>query len=163
MKVYAHRANLDGPGTGDNRREAIQECLRSGIGVEVDVWGIEGELWVGHDEPAWKLSDDLASSPDVMCHAKNVEAVTVLRNKAAQFFCLDRDLFALCSNGLIWANYGCEPTPWSVMCSPELVGAPESIEQFWPRVARAYGVCTDFPRRYRELQSRAAAIPDVAQ
>lgn len=151
MRIYAHRANLNGPGSGDNRPESIRACLERGLGVEVDVVGVNGELWLGHDRPEWKAEVELLTNSGVMCHAKNVAAAVILRALPVGFFCLDKDEFCLCSNGLIWANYGCAPTAVSIMCSPELVGSPETIERFYSRVASAHGVCTDHPLAYVNL------------
>ena len=38
------------------------------------------------------------------------------------------------------------------MCAPELVGADEPLEQFMNRITGAFGICTDFPARAKELQ-----------
>jgi len=156
VKILAHRANLNGPGSGDNRPESIRACLERGVGVEVDVLGVNGELWFGHDRPERRADVELLARAGVMCHAKDIQAASILRSLPVSFFCLGRDEFALCSNGLIWSNYGCMPTAASIMCSPELVGAPESIEEFYPRVATAYGVCTDHPLTYVKLLGREA-------
>lgn len=152
MKVYAHRANLLGPGTGENRPDAIHRCLTRGINVEVDVWGVGREMWLGHDRPEWRVEQDLLENPSIMCHAKNVEAVQILRKRQGNFFCLERDMFSLCSNGLIWTNYGGPSTPLSIVCSPELVGAAESLERFVARLSNAYGICTDYPLDCLDLQ-----------
>jgi len=151
VRLYAHRANLTGPGTGENKPESIRECLERGLGVEVDIWDHGGELWSGHERPQWKIDLQLLSHPGVICHAKHVTAAVALRSTTVSFFCLERDEFALCSNGLIWANYGCVPTAASIMCSPELVGETEPIEHFHTRVTEAHGICTDYPLRYLEL------------
>ena len=156
MKIYAHRANLSGSCSGDNRPESIRACLDRGVGVEIDVRGVKGEIWLGHDRPQWKADIALLANDRVICHAKNLEAVTILRSLPTSFFCLEKDEFALCSNGLIWANYGCVPTAVSIMCSPELVGAPESIERFYARIVSAYGVCTDHPLTYVDLLGNGA-------
>ena len=148
LKLYAHRANVSGPGSGENRLDAVQECLRQGLGVEVDVWGEGDALLVGHEPGGWRAARGALEHPLIMCHAKNLEAVRTLQARGAQFFCLEQDAFALCSNGLIWANYGCAPSPSAIMCSPELVGAAERPEAFLDRVAVAYGICTDYPLHY---------------
>ena len=151
MKIFVHRANLNGPGTGDNRLEAIEACLEKGFGVEMDLLGVNGQLWIGHDEPAWKIEPELLKHEGVICHAKNIEAAILLSRTGANFFCLDRDDFALCSNGWLWTNYGSQPTPLSIMCSPELVGASENIEEFYARIKGCHGICTDYPLNYELL------------
>lgn len=152
MKLYAHRANLKGPGTGDSKLEAVLDCLRLGISVEIDVRAKQGEIWVGHSEPEWKASPELLKNKLVMSHAKDIAVVSLLAQIQANFFCLEQDMFALCSNGLIWTNYGTNPTSLSIMCSPELVGAPENIKEFYKRISgQCYGVCTDYPLDYQRF------------
>lgn len=153
MKIYAHRANLNGPGSGENTQAAIEECLKQGFCVEIDVRGINKEIWVGHDKPLWKANHLFLKKPGLICHAKNIEAAVLLHEIGADFFCLEKDTYALCSNGLLWTNYGTSPTPFSIMCSPELVEAPEMLEDFFPRIIGCYGVCTDYPLRYLALKS----------
>lgn len=152
IKLYAHRANLNGPGTGENRPEAIEECLKRGFGVEVDIFGFNGGLWMGHSHPEWKTTPGFLERNGVICHAKNIEAAALLLSRTSvNFFCLEQDAFALCSNGLIWANYGSVPNSLSIMCSPELVEAPENIETFYERVKGCHGICTDYPHKYQVL------------
>ena len=151
MKIYAHRGNLRGPESGENALDGIEACLDSGVGVELDVWGLDEEIWVGHDRPGWKIETKVLENNSVICHAKNVEAVMILSRLSTTYFSIDRDPFSLCSNGLIWANYGCSPTPVSIMCSPELVMAVEGIEEFYERISNSYGVCSDYPLLYQQL------------
>lgn len=154
VKLFAHRANLDGPASGENRPEAIVACLEQGIGVEIDCWGMEGSCWVGHGRPQYRVEPRLLIDPRVICHAKNVDVVPLLLQLPAVVFCLDHDPFALCSNGLIWTNYGGGVTAQSIMCSPELVGVGETITTFYSRVGtQCYGICTDYPLKYREIMS----------
>jgi ribulose-bisphosphate carboxylase large chain len=151
VRIYAHRANLTGPGSGENSPDAIAAALRADLGVEIDVWASGGDISIGHDAGAARVDADLLRHPHVICHAKNVEALSALAEIDAVFFALDRDGYALCSDGRIWANYGTAPLASSIMCSPELVGADEDLEAFLARVNGCHGVCTDYPLRCREL------------
>jgi hypothetical protein len=151
MKIFAHRANLAGPGSGENAPRAIQACLNRGFGVEVDVWAAGGALWLGHDRAADRVAPQLFESADVVAHAKNIEAMEALTAIGAVFFALDRDEFALCSDGRVWTNYGAAVVASSIVCSPELVGSREDLGCFYERVSGCVGVCTDFPERYQKL------------
>lgn len=154
VRLFAHRANLSGPATGENHPEAIQECLRRGFGVEIDLWNVDGACWVGHHGPEHRVDADLLKDDQVICHAKHIAVIPLLLQLGVTVFGLEEDQFALCSNGLIWTNYGCPSTPRSIVCSPELMGAIETRAQYYARMkACCYGICTDYPQEYRALMS----------
>ena len=57
-RLIAHKGNVEGINTElENTPDYIKEALRLGFDVEVDVWGIDGELWLGHDDPKIKMDD----------------------------------------------------------------------------------------------------------
>ena len=151
MRILAHRANFDGPGSGENSREALDVCLEFGYEVELDVRAHADALWAGHDEPLWRCDPLHLRSIPILAHAKDIEAASALAAVGVPFFCLDGDPFGLCSTGEIWTNYGSPAVPSSIICSPELVGASESISTFLARQGDVAGVCTDYPSVYREL------------
>ena len=50
MVIISHRGNLDGRKPGrENKPDYIQEALDAGYDVEIDVWMINNELFLGHD------------------------------------------------------------------------------------------------------------------
>ena len=150
MIIYAHRANAEGPGSGENSRLAVEACLDDGLGVEVDVRCVDGQLWVGHDDPLWVADLALLRRPKVMCHAKDVVAADKLSALGLTGFCIDVDRYALCSDGSVWTNYPCRVVVSSaIACSPELVGGLEGRRAFFERVRGCRGVCTDYPREFR--------------
>ena len=66
MRLISHRGNLNGPNPErENHPDYIQDALWQRYDVEVDVWGIEGEyqmeLWLGHDEPLYRVRDQTGS------------------------------------------------------------------------------------------------------
>ena len=157
-RILAHRANFAGPGSGENRREAIRVCVRLGFDIELDVWAVGGSLWAGHDGPIWECDPcDLRSMPGFV-HAKNINAALILATLHVPYFCLERDQFAVTSTGEIWTNYGAESTTRSILCSPELVGASEPIPDFFARMGPCAGVCTDYPALYEKLIASEVAV-----
>ena len=69
----AHRGNLTGPSLSEeNAPDVLETRDNDGILVECDVWYRGGELWLGHDEPQYKISLGwLASSHRRLIHAKD--------------------------------------------------------------------------------------------
>lgn len=52
MKFIAHRALLNGPNKHlENRPSTIDLAIGKGFWVEVDVWLIDDQLYLGHDGP----------------------------------------------------------------------------------------------------------------
>ncbi|GAA3623169.1 hypothetical protein GCM10022419_131040 [Nonomuraea rosea] len=111
----------------------------------------------------WKCNpDDLRSMP-ILAHAKNIEAAAALASLEVPFFCLEHDQFALCSTGEIWTNYGAPSVTRSIVCSPELVGADETIAGFLARQNSVAGVCTDYPAVYRDMIASQFRAPEAPQ
>lgn len=143
MIVIAHRGNLHGPNPlTENSPESIQDCLAYGFSVEVDVWMHQNSLWLGHDEPTYKISDTSKLLYDkVWCHAKNLEAAEALKNMGAHFFWHENDTITLTSKGYFWTFPGRPLTKNSIAVMPELAFDEASF-------SIAAGVCTDWPLRY---------------
>ena len=58
MIFISHRGNLDGLNPDrENSPEYIDEAIKLGFDVEIDVRTKDGELWLGHDEPQYKVSE----------------------------------------------------------------------------------------------------------
>ena len=151
MQVIAHRANLSGPrGSKENHPDAIGECLAQGFGVELDLWTLNGEHWLGHDSPTYRIDLSALDRVAVYFHLKTPH-IPPLAN--ADVFAIDRDPYAITIRGRIWTNYGQPASSVGIMCAPELVGADEPLEQFMNRITGAFGICTDFPARVKEIQA----------
>ena len=59
MKLIAHRGNITCKNPErENTIEYIKEALRYGVDVEIDVWYVDGEWILGHDEPKDKINFD---------------------------------------------------------------------------------------------------------
>ena len=52
MKIISHRGNIRGAIPDKENRPSYIDCaIGSGYDVEIDLRMIDGELWLGHDEP----------------------------------------------------------------------------------------------------------------
>ena len=78
MILISHRGNINGRiEDAENRPDYIDDTIRLGYEVEVDVWVIEGTFHLGHDEPQYAVSLNwLYQRKDKLwIHCKNIEAV----------------------------------------------------------------------------------------
>ena len=56
MFYISHRGNLNGPDTRyENSIEYINHALERGFDVEVDVWFIDDNFYLGHDSPDYPI------------------------------------------------------------------------------------------------------------
>lgn len=146
--VYiAHRGNTLGPNPQEeNKPKYIQTAIDQGYDVEVDVWAIDGKVYLGHDTPNYQIELIFLKNERIWCHAKNYEALDLMmRHKdTIHFFFHESDKYTLTSKGYAWTYPG-NPTPIqnAVIVMPELKLC--NISQF----ATCYGVCSDYVSIFR--------------
>ncbi len=91
----AHRGNLEGRiAEHENDPVYLQEAIDEGYMVEVDLWNIDGQLKLGHDEKFHDVTFDwlLERKPFILNHCKNREALdTTLRGHLHAFWHTDED------------------------------------------------------------------------
>jgi hypothetical protein len=146
----AHRGNTNGPiPEKENSPDYIEQALEQGYDVEIDVWLVNGEIFLGHDAPQYQITPDfLMNHKDrLWCHAKNVDALFYLIKNRDYFhsFSHDKDPHVMTSRGLIWAYTG-QPIDKNTICvMPEQV--PTAYED--TDLANCYGICSDFIQQYK--------------
>ena len=77
MKIISHRGNIRGPVPDKENRPSYIDCaIGNGYDVEIDVRSINGELWLGHDEPQYKIDHNWIDKRRhyLWIHCKNSEA-----------------------------------------------------------------------------------------
>lgn len=139
MKFIAHRGNLNGPSDQENKPEYIKSALSLGYDVEVDVWLIGNEIFLGHDNPEYLIDIDFLKLPGLWCHAKNLEALEfLLLNKIHCFWHQDDD-FTITSQGFIWTYPRKNLGKNSICVMPEL---------FTDSIPLCFGICTDYVLKF---------------
>ena len=149
MIIISHRGNIRGPLPDKENRPSYIDCaIGSGYHVEIDVRSINGELWLGHDEPQYKTSTEwLEERQDKLwIHCKNVEAVVELEsgNKhydGFNFFWHENDTLTLTSLSFIWVYPGKQPIKGSIAVMPEIYNDD---------VSSCYGICSDYIENYKK-------------
>ena len=77
--LIAHRGNMDGPNPEkENHPDYIMAAVKAGFDVEVDVWNVDGDFYLGHDKPQYKTSLDFLSNPNFWIHCKDIKSLHYL-------------------------------------------------------------------------------------
>lgn len=148
MIYISHRGNINGRIEDvENKPEYINDTILLGYDVEVDVWFVDGEWWLGHDKPQYKISVEwLEERQDKLwIHCKNVDAMVELEsgNKhydGFNFFWHETDTLTLTSLSFIWAYPGKQPIKGSIAVMPEIHNED---------VSQCYGICSDYIEKYK--------------
>lgn len=147
MILISHRGNLNGPNEErENSLDYIDEAIKAGYEVEIDLWSREGKLYLGHDAPQYLVSIEWLESrlTKLWIHCKNIEALEVLywfkNMKHLNYFWHETDTVTLTSRGHIWAYPGKQPIIDSIAVMPELRG--DVIQQ-------CLGICSDYIENYK--------------
>jgi hypothetical protein len=148
MIYISHRGNINGRIENvENKPEYVNDTILLGYDVEIDVWFVDGEWWLGHDTPQYKVSVEwLEERQDKLwIHCKNVEAVVELEsgNKhydGFNFFWHETDTLTLTSLSFIWVYPGKQPIKGSIAVMPEIHNED---------VSQCYGICSDYIEKYK--------------
>ena len=150
MILIAHRGNITGPQPSrENTPGYIDIALALGYDVELDVWGGDGRLWLGHDlSAAIPISTVFLKErdPHLWVHCKNAMAIQMILELApgVRFFFHHADDYTLTSDGFVWCYPGkTPPTPRSITVLPETVMRRESIPGYL-KEEHVVGVCSDY-------------------
>ena len=141
MKLIAHRGNISGPSKRENAVEHIQQSIDLGFDAEVDIRWIDGEWWLGHDNPQYKIISPLTEfdNTKVWWHCKNFAALEMLQSSGLNYFWHQEDDHTLTSNGYIWTYPGKEVGTKNVIVMPET-----TMEIANAKKLKCYGICSDF-------------------
>lgn len=141
MLMISHRGNTKGPTQHfENHPERIVQLLAAGTHVEVDVHGVYGALYLGHDAPIYEVSQQFLMHKNLWCHAKNHEALDRMLDIGAHCFGHDADDYVLTSRGFIWCHPRLASSLTKNMAARSvIVMPPPDID-----ISQYYGVCTDY-------------------
>jgi hypothetical protein len=141
-----HRGLKNGPNKDlENRESEILARLLEGWDVEIDVWYIDGEWWLGHDNPAKRLSDtSILLHPHVWVHCKHLPALErCIQQEHIHCFTHDSDEATLTSKQYIWCY------PGKILGKKSICVMPERHNFTIDDICTAEYVCSDFlPERF---------------
>ena len=146
MILISHRGNINGRvESSENNPSYVDLAISNEYDVEVDVWYLEGVLYLGHDKPQYGVDfrwfrDRLSK---LWIHCKNVESILYFKECGYEFnyFWHQEDDITLTSKNNIWTFPGKKLTKRSIAVLPESVKDWELTDCF--------GVCSDYIKNYK--------------
>ena len=149
MLFIAHRGNTNGPDQFENSPEHIDKAISLGFDVEVDVWVDGYKIFLGHDEPQYKIDNFFLEKRrnNIWCHAKNIHALKYLLDNRFHVFFHDKDDYTLTSKGYIWSYPGTTLVEGSICVVPEMMTQdPDYLEK---NIHLIHGVCSDYVQTHK--------------
>jgi len=111
MIIISHRGNTRGPNPEfENHPSYVDQALLEHQ-VEVDIHCNNGEFWLGHDSPQYKINLEwlIKRKNKLWIHCKNISAAQILsvyRKEEFNFFGHSNDKYVVSSNGYV-LSIGC--------------------------------------------------------
>ena len=145
MIFIAHRGNLNGPNIyEENSPKYILKAIQSNYDCEIDVRLIGNELYLGHDNPDYKININflLDNSKQLWIHCKNIDALGYLiQYNELNIFWHQQDSYTLTSHGYIWSFPDSQITylDKSILLMPEWNNY-NSLKKY----PNCYGICSDY-------------------
>lgn len=143
-----HRGLKHGPNmTLENKESEILDRLQEGWDVEIDVWYIDEEWWLGHDNATHRLyNTSILTHPRAWVHCKHLPALErSIQLGTIHCFTHDSDEATLTSKQYIWCYPGNILGKKSVCVMPERTGA--TIDD----ICVSEYVCSDYlPERFNK-------------
>ena len=101
MILISHRGNITGRiPEAENRPAYIQDTLVLGYDVEIDVRMKEGQLYLGHDHPQYRVELDwlLERKDKLWVHTKDFESLNLLINTDLRVFFHEQERHSIINN-----------------------------------------------------------------
>jgi hypothetical protein len=145
MILIAHRGNTDGKiDSYENKPNYIDLAIERGFDAEIDIWYVEGLLYLGHDGPQYVIDFTwlLDRISKLWVHCKNIESVVYFQECGYEFnyFWHQEDAITLTSFNYIWAYPGNQPIKNSIAVMPEINN---------DSTTECKGICSDYIENYK--------------
>ena len=138
MKIISHRGNIRGPISGKENRPTYIDCaLGNGYDVEIDVRLIDGQLWLGHDGPQYKVEHSWLQPRKeyLWIHCKDLAAAKECCEY--QSFCHTSDPYTYTTTGKVWLH------DLSMKVNDAII--PLIDDPIIYLAQKPYAICTDYP------------------
>lgn len=144
MLYISHRGNCSGLNPEqENTHNYIDSAIERGYDVEIDIWKVNNEYWLGHDAPIQKTTRDwLYQRKDrLWIHCKNFQALSDLVGQPSfRVFYHEKEKHTIISNRLIWSH---DLSEINSKCIIPLLSM-EDISTHINNVGSCYGICSDY-------------------
>lgn len=151
MRLISHRGNINGKQPHlENEPKYVNDALKKGYDVEIDLWFVDGFFWLGHDKPQYEIALNWLTrrSNHLWVHCKDIKTIEELKHleetlgyKELNYFYHQTDDVTITSKGYIWAFPGKQPLKYSIAVQPE---------RYDDDVSKCYGVCSDFISKFTD-------------
>ena len=143
MLLISHRGNLEGPHLEqENSPPYVESALKQGFDVEVDVWYVNGGLFLGHDMPEHEIEKEFLMNTGLWCHAKNIETLEFLMDNNIRCFWHQTDDVALTYPDMfLWTFPNKKLTERSICVH---LGRKET------EIGDCFGICSDYIESFRK-------------
>lgn len=147
MILISHRGNITGKVESyENDPQYIDVAISKGYDVEVDIWYVNGEFFLGHDIPQYKINIDWIDSRShkLWIHCKNIEVLSFFNEQEydINYFWHQSDVATLTSKKYIWVYPGKQPIKNSISVMPELYNDD---------ISKCLGICSDYIQNYKKI------------
>jgi len=142
MILISHRGNINGRiPEMENKPGYIEDAIKMGYNVEIDVWLVDHGFFTGHYSPQYEVSYDwfFMRMDKFWVHCKNIKALTFLLHSSLNCFWHEKDKVTLTSKKYIWAFPGSQPIEKSIAVLPELNNDD---------ISQCMGICSDVIVKY---------------
>lgn len=149
MRLIAHRGLMNGPDPSkENTVDQINLAIRSGFNVEIDVWSVGEQWFLGHDFPKYLIDIDFLKNPNMWIHCKNEEAFEEMTYQSPQlhYFWHQTDVYTLTSFNVPWIYPGKKLIKTGICVLPE-----ENYEMSQLKTFDVYGFCSDYIADIKEI------------
>jgi len=147
MILISHRGNINGRiESYENEPNYIDLAIKDGYDVEVDIWLVDGIIYLGHDEPQHGINFRWIRDRinKLWIHCKNIDALVYFNNIEydIKYFWHQEDDVTLTNTNKLWTYPGRRLTKLSIAVLPEQVEYTEA------ELEGCYGICSDYIIKY---------------
>lgn len=150
FKIYAHRGNTLANPNVENNPKGVLDTLAT-FSVELDVWWQDDHIFLGHDNPEYKVDVAFLRNRNVICHAKTMPTLTYLNQLGEiNVFFQEKDDICLTSQGFEVVQSTVSPvvTPHPNIVFVDLDGSLVDKVRLG-----FFGVITDVPEKYLQIST----------
>lgn len=143
--LIAHRGNISGKiPKWENHPKYIIDAILAGYDVEIDVWLIGNNLYLGHDTPQYPITLKWLVNylPVLWVHCKNKEALSYFNKYDSigfNYFSHETDEGVLTSHNYIWSTNLYDN---GILVLPEVFNTTPT--------KNTLGICSDLIENYKE-------------
>jgi hypothetical protein len=138
MILISHRGNTTGEDPQENKPSFIDQAIKKGFDVEVDVWLKDKDLFLGHDNPQYPIDLQFLKSRPLWCHAKDFKALNFMLDNNITCFWHEEDQYTITSNNQIWTYPLKKVEKRSIIVCKTLEDSREYAKR------HIFGICSDY-------------------